>query len=219
MKIYFDLDGPILDVSPKFYKIYSDLLNEYGYPLLSKEVYWQFKKEHTPCPEILKRTCPPEIVEPYIKKRLEIIENFSYLKTDQVVPGACQVLDRLSKKHTLILVTLRNRSETLSQELDYFDLKKYFKKVLSQDNNPGDWQTKARLIREDESFNNKDVVIIGDTQADIKCGKDLGMITVAVLSGIRTEELLRKAEPDFLIEDINSLEKVIFSIEDSCSSQ
>jgi phosphoglycolate phosphatase-like HAD superfamily hydrolase len=208
-----------LDVSPKFYKIYSDLLNEYGYPLLSKEVYWQFKKEHTPCPEILKRTCPPEIVEPYIKKRLEIIENFSYLKTDQVVPGACQVLDRLSKKHTLILVTLRNRSETLSQELDYFDLKKYFKKVLSQDNNPGDWQTKARLIREDESFNNKDVVIIGDTQADIKCGKDLGMITVAVLSGIRTEELLRKAEPDFLIEDINSLEKVIFSIEDSCSSQ
>jgi phosphoglycolate phosphatase-like HAD superfamily hydrolase len=219
MLIYFDLDGPILDVSPKFYKIYTDLLNEYGHPGLSKEVYWRLKMEHTPCPEILKRTCPPEIVEPYIKKRLQVIENFSYLKHDQVIPGAQQVLQRLSQKHTLILVTLRNRSEMLSQELDYFDLRKYFKKVLSQDNNPGDWQTKVRLIRGDGFFQKKDAMMVGDTQSDIKAGKELGLITCAVLSGIRTEELLKQAEPDFLIADINSLEKVISSIEDSCSSQ
>lgn len=213
MLIYFDLDGPILDVSGKFYKIYTDLLIEHGYPRLPKDEYWQLKKEHTPIPEIMKRTCPPEFIDCYIKKRLEVIENFSYLKQDKIIPGADQVLHRLSQKHTLILVTLRNRSETLSQELDYFDLRKYFKKILSQDNNPGDWQTKAKLIREDGFFQTGDAIIIGDTQADIKAGKSLGMKTCAVLSGIRTKELLEKAEPDFMIEDINSLEKVILSIE------
>jgi len=219
MLIYFDLDGPILDVSDKFYKIYTDLTSEFGHPRLSKEVYWQLKKEHTPSPDIIQRTCSAEVVELYIKKRLEVIENFSYLKYDKVIPGAYQVLDRLSKKHTMILVTLRNRSETLSRELEYFDLKKYFRKVLSQDKNPGDWQTKVRLIQGCEFLHIRDAMMVGDTQSDIKAGRNLGIKTCAVLSGIRTEELIKKAEPDFLIADINSLEKVISNIEDSRSSQ
>jgi len=59
MLIYFDLDGPILDVSFKFHKIYTDLLGERGYTTLSKETYWQLKREHVS----VSADCPANVSE------------------------------------------------------------------------------------------------------------------------------------------------------------
>jgi phosphoglycolate phosphatase len=213
MLIYFDLDGPIIDVSGKFYKIYSDLLGERGYPTLSKKEYWQLKREHVPIPQIVLRTCPNEFVDYYIKKRIEVIENFEYLKHDELIPGAEKVLEELMQDHKLILVTLRNNSKTLFQELVFFDLKRYFTTILSLDNNHGDWRIKVKLIEDSGSLTDKNSLIVGDTEADIITGKKLGIKTCAVMCGIRTKELLEKASPDYLIKDINSLGEVIKKIQ------
>lgn len=213
MLIYFDLDGPILDVSGKFYKIYSDILGERGFSTLPKERYWQLKKEHTPIPQIILQTCPQEFVEQYVKKRLEVIENFEYLKHDEIISGAERVLKELIQNHQLILVTLRNNSKTLFQELKFFDLKKYFTTILSLDNNHGDWRIKVKLIKESGTLTDQNSLIVGDTEADIVAGKNLGIKTCAVLSGIRTKELLQKASPDIIIDDVNSLSGAIWKIQ------
>jgi len=213
MLIYFDLDGPVLDVSGKFYKIYSDILGERDLPTLPKKRYWQLKKERTPIPQIILQTCPQEFVEHYIKKRLEVIENFEYLKHDKIILGAEKVLEELMINHQLILVTLRNNSKTLFQELEFFDLKKYFTTILSLDNNHGDWRIKVKLIQESGTLTDQNSMIVGDTEADIIAGKNLGIKTCAVLSGIRTKELLEKVSPDVLIEDINSLREAIRKIQ------
>jgi len=113
----------------------------------------------------------------------------------------------------LILVTLRNNAKTLFEELEYFDLKKYFGRILSLDNNHGDWRIKVKLIEESGTLTDKNSLIVGDTESDIIAGQKLRIKTCGVLCGIRIKELLEKTSLDFLIEDINSLEEVIKKIE------
>src|SRR2546421_346944 len=46
---------------------------------------------------------------------------------------------------------------------------------------------------------------VGDTGIDIRTGKQLGVRTVAVLSGFRSEEALVAYEPDYVINDVREL--------------
>ena len=51
--IFFDLDGPILDVSEKYYKVYADILSQKGFRVLSKTEYWDAKRNKIPEYDIL----------------------------------------------------------------------------------------------------------------------------------------------------------------------
>jgi phosphoglycolate phosphatase-like HAD superfamily hydrolase len=45
-------------------------------------------------------------------------------------------------------------------------------------------------------------LIIGDTEADIIAGKQLGLRTFAVTSGIRNAAFLKAIEPDYVIDRV-----------------
>lgn len=47
-----------------------------------------------------------------------------------------------------------------------------------------------------------DVLIIGDTLADLRCGRALGARCVIVLTGFEDPDALRQAQPDVLIPDL-----------------
>lgn len=49
----------------------------------------------------------------------------------------------------------------------------------------------------------KNSVIVGDTETDIKTGKRLGLRTVAVTCGQRSRDFLKKHKPDILIDEIS----------------
>jgi phosphoglycolate phosphatase-like HAD superfamily hydrolase len=50
-----------------------------------------------------------------------------------------------------------------------------------------------------------DFVVVGDTEADISAGKELGITTVVVTSGNRSREFLEALEPNFLINGLSEL--------------
>jgi phosphoglycolate phosphatase len=54
-----------------------------------------------------------------------------------------------------------------------------------------------------------DCVIVGDSTVDVKAGKAAGSKTVAVLSGLYSREELAQANPDFIIEKITELPRII----------
>jgi phosphoglycolate phosphatase len=47
------------------------------------------------------------------------------------------------------------------------------------------------------------VVVIGDTPADIQCARALGAVAVGVLTGSGTREQLEATNPDFLLNDLS----------------
>ena len=63
-------------------------------------------------------------------------------------------------------------------------------------------------------FRGKEIVIIGDTPADIACGERLGVRTIAVATGSYTEEQLAACGPDRLfstLEDVDGVRSTIFA--------
>ena len=63
------------------------------------------------------------------------------------------------------------------------------------------------------TFAGKDVVIIGDTEHDITCGRSLGVFSVAVATGRYDRDALAAHDPDLLLDDLTDIrgfvEKVV----------
>lgn len=62
-----------------------------------------------------------------------------------------------------------------------------------------------RITAGDGRLHPRDVFVIGDTVADIACGRAIGAVTIAMTSGFEPEEMLRAAAPDHLLSDFKPL--------------
>lgn len=203
--LFFDLDGPILDVSEKFYRIYSDIMRRFGYPVLPKSEYWRLKRTRTPIPAIVERTAPAHFVEQYVEERLRVIESVEYLKYDAVHEGVMSLLKQLGQRLPLVLVTLRNKRAALDWELEHLALRPCFQEVLTMEDNHGDYTIKVRLIQDFLKGEQPVGTLIGDTEADIKAAQTLGLRSVGVSFGIRERSYLEALKPDYIVDDVPQL--------------
>ena len=210
MKLLIDLDGPLLDVSIRYYRVYSALVRESGYTPLPLEKYWDLKRNRTPVEEILASTCAGEKPPGYVERRLSIIELPGYLAFDRPVQGALAVMEKLAQTEEIHLATSRRNRKTLMEEIGRLGLKRMFTSVISWEGPSGEVPAKgdllaeSRVVREGEA-----ALIVGDTEGDILAGKRLGIFTCAVLNGIRNRRLVAGMEPDYTIEDIRGLPRVV----------
>jgi phosphoglycolate phosphatase-like HAD superfamily hydrolase len=217
--LFFDLDGPILDVSPRYVALHQTLLEELGVRGMEAGMYWQRKRAVCAEEAILAELGAEEFAAEYVRRRLELIETRPFLACDRPWPWAVDVLTALAKRHALVIVTARAQRAALDGQLTHHELRRFFAEILSSPAGVNVGQQKAALIREylaRRKLPPGDHWIIGDTEADIQAGKEVGLRTVAVLSGIRDEEHLRAAAPDFLLNDIRELS---FLLEKNCSTE
>jgi len=188
----FDLDGPILDVSEKYYRVYSDLVEHRGYAALPKAEFWDLKRARVRDEVILQRSGIEGWEQEFRELRHGLIETDQYLAFDRVWPGAVEVLKRISEYCPPILVTLRHSREALERQLAAFDLLGQFQTVLSAGATSGgeNAQTKVDLVRRYLGSDELAGWFVGDTETDCRAGRLLGIRTVAVTYGIRTHDQL-----------------------------
>ena len=63
-----------------------------------------------------------------------------------------------------------------------------------------------------QTFEGKEIVIIGDTPNDVACGRHLDVTAIAVATGRYDESALMEAEPDFLFADFSEPSRVVDAI-------
>ena len=195
--IFWDLDGPILDVKTKYFRVYRDILTENNDMPLLKNEYWNLKRSKTTIADILTKSGCRLSPEVFNKSWVERIETPMYMKFDILQPDIIEVLKQCKQSNEMVLVTLRHSREMLLTQLIKLNLNKYFNDILSSgDNIKPRWKIKYNLINEYvKGRDSKNNVIIGDTETDILAGKKLGFKTIAVLCGIRNTGLL-KSKPN-----------------------
>jgi phosphoglycolate phosphatase-like HAD superfamily hydrolase len=49
------------------------------------------------------------------------------------------------------------------------------------------------------------LIMVGDMDSDVGAGKNAGSITIGVTSGFFTVEMMEKANPDFVLSDVNQI--------------
>ncbi|MCA1837847.1 MAG: HAD hydrolase-like protein [Actinobacteria bacterium] len=205
----FDLDGVLLDVSEKYYRLYVDLMNELGGRPLPKLEYWSYKRERVSEKVIAERSGLQARYKDYRSLRVERIETVEYLNRDRTWPGIEMMLEGLRRKNLVYLVTLRQSSERLQWQLAQLGLSRLFHRVLRAQPEAGAenrGHLKAELVRKAlGEGRSRPGWFVGDTETDLEAGRLLDLRTAAVTFGIRSERLLDRLSPDVILRTSNEL--------------
>lgn len=215
LTIFCDLDGPIIDVSRRYYHTYQQAIaatqshyKTLGQDLLltpmTKERFWHLKLERIPDMDIAARSgLMGEQIPLFLEKVQWLVNQPSLLLEDALQAGVRKALTQLQLSGVrLALVTLRDQGQAL-ELLQRFELDSFFAWVRgTQDQgaayvNYSDYKQAllGELIAEMHLNPWEPAWMIGDTEADILAAKAYNLPSIAVCCGMRSQAFLHRLEP------------------------
>jgi phosphoglycolate phosphatase len=136
----------------------------------------------------------------------------------KLLPGVLELLEKLkSRKHLVLALLTGNVSRGAQLKLEHYGVWHFFEFGAFADdhrdrNRLGPFARARAKEKHGREFSASEIDVIGDTPRDIACGKALGARTVAVATGTWSRDRLSKYHPDFLIDDLSDVEKVIHTL-------
>ena len=212
--LFCDFDGPIVDVSERYYRTYrlglSTLQASRGEALslqiLSKNQFWWMKRNRVVDTDIAIRSgVPPELVDTFLQQVQRIVNHPHLLQWDSLQPGADTAIRHLKRRGVrLVLVTLRHARQ-VQTFLQAHDLSQYIDEIFgASDINAAHLnraEQKVALLeraiaaQKSQGYQTYPTCMIGDTEADIIAGQRAGIVTVALTNGIRSQDYLKRYQP------------------------
>jgi phosphoglycolate phosphatase len=135
--------------------------------------------------------------------------------TTRVYPGVRELLDALAVRDDVVLALLTgNVSRGADLKLGSAGLRDYFAfGAFGSDceDRPGLPPVAVRRARDltGREFRGRDIVVIGDTPHDIRCGEALGVFTVGVATGGHGSDELASVGADVVFEDFSDTAAVL----------
>ena len=216
--LLFDIDGTILTGDRLGPNLFQEVLTgECGHPISLGNVSFSGKTDPQIMHEILDRSgyAAPEaerLVSRALRTYAARFQQSIRPVAVTVLPGVRTLLETLSRSYNVLLALLTgNIEETAHLKIQAAGLEGYFLfGAFSSDHaERGELPAIAaqRAFRhEGHRFTGNDIVIIGDSQHDIRCGEDVGAYSVAVATGVTGMETLAAEEPDVLLRDFTDVQ-------------
>jgi phosphoglycolate phosphatase len=232
INVFCDFDGPIVDVSDRYYSTYHRALTATAQfyrsfstprspnlPLLlqlttlTKAEFWQMKQNRVPDRDIARQSgLKDEEIDFFLRRVVEIVNCADLLQQDKLQPGVTWALGLLRAQGCkLILVTLRDRDEAIDI-LEQHGLRQLFTGIYGTNNSQAAYQNYAeiktqllyRAMQEHQvtPTNGDRSWIVGDTEADVTAGKAMGISTIALTCGIRSHQQLAQLQPTLIKTDL-----------------
>ncbi|MGZ0169035.1 MAG: HAD family hydrolase [Planctomycetales bacterium] len=131
-----------------------------------------------------------------------------------ILPGVEELLAELHRRESLTMGLLTgNFRRGAELKLNHYELSDYFAGGGFGDDHFGrDDVAKAALadVREKQDIpSDAEVWVIGDTPADVQCGRVINATVVAVATGLHSIDDLEACDPDFLCEDFADVELIL----------
>ncbi len=224
LRIITDFDGPIIDVSERYYQVYKYCLETSKYPeqavnLLSKAEFWRLKKSRVLETQIgLLSGLEETQAKNFSALRRQTVHADSYFSYDSLAPGAVAALEKVQDAGIDLAVMTMRRVKELDYAFNCYDLDRFFPKnrcyCLTNDYiKTRDIDDKPLLMERAlvELPVAEDTWMVGDTEADIIAAKNHGVKVIAVLCGIRDEEQLRFYNPDLIVETLSEAVDILIA--------
>lgn len=224
LRLITDFDGPIIDVSERYYRVYKFCLEKSKYPQqavqeLSKAEFWQLKRSRVPEVQIGMRSGLDEVqAKNFALLRRQTVHTEPYFSDDTLAPGAVAALEKLQEAGIDLAVMTMRRVCELDYAFKRYDLSRFFPKnrcyCLSDDYvKTHDIDDKPLLMERAliELPVADDVWMVGDTEADMIAAKKHGVKAIAVLCGIRDREQLQFYSPDAIVDNLSEAVDLVLS--------
>ncbi len=217
LRLITDFDGPIMDVSERYYRVYQLCLEKTRYPQqtiikLSKAEFWQLKRSHTPELQIaLQSGLDAQQGQEFSQIRKQIVHTLPYFQYDVLVPTALETLTKVQAAGVDLAVMTMRRVRELDYAFNQYNLSQFFPEnrryCLSNDYlKTRDIEDKPLLMARAlaELPPAADTWMVGDTEADIAAAKKHDIKIIAVESGIRDRSQLASYQPDMIVTDLKT---------------
>jgi len=204
--ILLDLDGTIVDSRDAYKEAVKTAFAAFGQNFGVAEVATEIPRrleQNLPINDLLKGIDTQKFLDLYLNAYYKATAT----KT-KPIPKIEVTLRKLSEKAALALITMRYvPKENVIKELENFGLAKYFQHVITALDTHTPKPSPEALIKCAKKFGVQpcECLVVGDSVADIKVGKNAGAKTVAALSGIFSREELEREKPDLILENVNQL--------------
>ena len=134
-------------------------------------------------------------------------------KTCRSRSGIKKVLEWLNKNKIEKIILSNHTTRKINSQLKRIKLNVYFDKVLANDSHyqTGNLDKKKRLMKflKENKFKKDEVLIIGDTVEEINIAENIGIKVVSITSGFNSANRLKKATPDYLINNMAELISIV----------
>lgn len=154
----------------------------------------------------------PDLPEKDYERYKDIYVGY-FLKSDpylELFPGALDLVKMLQAKGIKTAIATGKSRKGLSRILNRMDINEYFDDTITADEAlPKPNPLMLQKLIERNGLKPGEVVMIGDTEHDIKVGKGAGVKTIAVSWGAAPEEKLLEYHPDVLVRTFSELASVL----------
>lgn len=208
LTLIFDFDGTIAETLPFFIDVFNKSALKSGFKKIEAEEIEKLRGKEAK--EIIKFFKIPLIKIPSLLKNIRSIlaQEIENLKPAE---GIKKVLLQLKKKGFAMGILTSNSEENVRKflrknNLDLFDF-------IYSDSSIWRKDKMIKLLAKKRKLNLTDVVYLGDETRDIASAKKAGVRIIAVSWGFNNADILKKYQPDFLIEKPDDLINVLNRIQ------
>ncbi|RMF60414.1 MAG: HAD family hydrolase [Calditrichaeota bacterium] len=209
-KLYiFDLDGTLADTRKDLAAAVNYARKKLGFPPLSLDQISSFVGDGIN--KLLERSFPGCSHEQLIVAKHYFDDYYGQhlVVETRLYPGVREVLHSLNGA---MCAVLSNKAQEFTAEIvEKLGLKSHFKLILGSGNvlprKPS--PEPVQYILTQLQISPESAMMVGDTRNDILAGKIAGVTTCGVSYGFRSRQQLEEFKPDFLIDDIRELLKLI----------
>lgn len=217
LRLITDFDGPIIDVSERYYRVYQFCLEKTHRPNqavqeLPKAEFWQLKRSRVPEKQIALNSGLDEVQAlEFAQLRRQTVHTEPYFDYDTLAPGAVEALIKIQQAGIDLAVMTMRRFRELDYAFKKHDLGRFFPEnrcyCLTND------YVKTRDIDDKPLLMERaiaelppcdDTWMVGDTEADIIAAKNHGVKVMAVECGIRDRSQLAVYNPDLIVKDLSA---------------
>lgn len=207
--ICFDLDGTLVNSYTTIYKTTLKTLEHLNIldPLEEREFYKRIGHHFLNIFQDLK------IDVPDVEHFINIYKNFyfDFIDDSTLYNGVENVLRELNINEIKISLLTTKGQDQAERIIEHFNLQKYFSFIMGRrigmpikpSGEP------LEIICREVNVSPADTLMIGDSELDIRCGKNAAAETCGVTYGYRSIDELKKENPDYLISDPEEILSII----------
>lgn len=214
----FDFDGTIIDIQFRLEAIYKHLVKEMKGVALNN--YWESRRSGLSEVDLVRKSgVDIKHMKKYDNLRSSFWDSPEYTKLDVLHTCVAELLTLLHKKRKrMILLTHREKQNTLLHQLENLKVKQYFSEIICTKKKLAENEISSTVdqfyaIEEKSKYLllNKErfqkTVMLGDSPSDVQAAITAGVHSIAISAGLFNKYELLRWKPTFLFDSIEDLYK------------
>ena len=211
--IIFDADGTIWDSEKDVFLAFNHTLKNNGNKEITKEEFQ--KLAGLDLEDMFERVLPKDeesLAKEYVKKYREYyIDEGHYADETTLFENVKETLEQLKEQGFCMVIASGKPKRILDKMVNCFQLNE-FEFVLGTGEShfkPKPDPEILNYVMSQLHVSKEEAVMVGDTKADIMAGKNAGIDTIALTYGYEKIDILKNANPTYLIDDFRILEEIL----------